>query len=154
MKKAILFTLFALFISVKSFARKRIPVCLPCEKLEEVQDLPNDESLLEAGTYLNLGYLYKEYGAVFVPVWNTSGTYVLINEDKTLYYEITEAQLEELKKTYNLELKPHPLSFWKKIGGKLVFLVVIALILYGKFGKDSDEEPATTPENNNENNAI
>jgi len=145
MKKILLLTIFTLFITSYSHARAKIPVCIPCEKLHEVQDLPNDEALLESGSYLNLGYLYNEYGAVFIPVWNTSGRYVLINEAKTVYYDLTEEQLLAYKEAYKLDLPSNPLSFWKKIGGKLIFLIIIGFILYGKFGKDPEEEEGETP---------
>ncbi|MCH2034513.1 MAG: hypothetical protein MK202_13465 [Tenacibaculum sp.] len=141
MKKIVLLITFTVLFANEAFAKRgRIPVCIPCEKLELVKDLPNDENLKEGSDYLNLGYLYEEYGAVWVPAWNTQGKYVLINEDKTVYYEITDAQLAELKSTYSLELATHPLSFWSKIGGKLVFLVVIGLIIWGKISPDKDED--------------
>lgn len=147
MKKIIFLTFFGLFISAYSYARKRIPVCIPCEKIEEVKDLPNDESLLESGSYLNLGYLYEEYGAVFVPVWNTTGKYVLINEAKDTYYDLTDEQLTEYSTAYNLDLSENPLSFWKKIGGKIVFLILLGLIIIGKFSKDPEKEEKETPKN-------
>jgi len=145
MKKLILLTIFSLFLSTYSFARGRIPVCMPCEKLEEVKNLPDDESLLESGEYLNLGYLYDEYGAVFVPAWNTKGRYVLINEAKTIYYDLTDEQLANYAKTYDVDTSGNPLSFWKKIGGKLIYLVLIGFAILSKLGKDPDEEEE--PEN-------
>ncbi len=141
MKKIVLLITFTVLFANEAFAKRgRIPVCIPCEKIALVKDLPNDENLKEGSDYLNLGYLYEEYGAVWVPAWNTKGKYVLINEDETVYYEITDAQLAELKTAYNLELAEHPISFWKKIGGKLVFLLVIGLIVWGKFSSNDEEE--------------
>jgi len=148
MKKIILLTIFTLFLSSYSFAKGiPIPVCFPCENLEEVKDLPNDEALLEAGSYLNLGYLYNEYGAVFVPAWNTTGRYVLINEAKTLYYDLTDEQIAEFAEAYEIDITGNPLSFWKKIGGKIIFLILIGFVLLGYLGKDSDEEDNSQAEN-------
>ncbi len=139
MKQLLLITA-AIFFTTNIYARRRrIPACLPCEKIHLVEDLPNDESLLEQGSYLNLGYLYEEYGIIFIPAWNKEGKYVLTNEDETTYYDVSEDELAKLKEQYNLELSPNPLSFWKKIGGKIIYLIVIGLIIYGYLGKDDDE---------------
>ena len=139
MKNIILFLFFSFFVTTYSYARAKIPVCIPCEKIEVVKDLPNDKALLESGSYLNLGYLYEEYGAVFVPAWNTKGKYVLVNEAKTAYYDLTDDQLAQYTETYKLNLSDNPLSFWKKIGGKIIYLIFIGLIIIGKFGKDPEK---------------
>ncbi|CAL2076982.1 conserved exported hypothetical protein [Tenacibaculum sp. 190524A05c] len=141
MKKIVLLITFTVLCAHQAFAKRaRIPVCFPCEKLALVKDLPNDEGLKEGTNFLNLGYLYEEYSAVWIPAWNTKGKYVLINEDETVYYEITDAQLAELETKYNLELSEHPLSFWKKIGGKAVYIIIIGLIIWGKLSPDNEEE--------------
>ena len=147
MKKIILLTIFALFVTTYSFARRGIPipVCMPCEKLEEVKDLPNDETLLVSGSHLNLGYIYEQYGAIFVPVWNTSGRFVLINESKTTYYDLTDEQLTEYQKAYDLDITSNPISFWGKIGGKLIVLLLVVIIVYLQFSKDPDEEEEEKP---------
>lgn len=142
MKKIILLLFVAFFANEAHARRGRIPVCFPCEKIATVQDLPNEDSLKQNGSFLNLGYLHNEYGIIFIPAWNSGGKYVLVNNDESIYYDLSEAQLEELKKTHNLELSSNPLSFWKKIGGKLIYLIVIGFILYGQFSKGDDEEPA------------
>lgn len=129
--------LFAFNLQAKRF---RIPVCFPCEKIATVQDLPDEENLKEAGSYLNLGYMYKEYGILFIPAWNEKGRYVLTNEDESVYYDLKEEELNELAKKYNVELSSNPLSFWKKIGGKIIYIILIALIVYGYFSKDEEEE--------------
>jgi len=149
MKKFLLFAIFTLLLTTSTFAKARIPipVCFPCEDIAVIKDLPNDEALLQSGSYLNLGYLYEEYGAIFVPVWNNSGRYVLVNEAKTAYYDLSEEQLAEYKKAYDLELSSNPLSFWKKIGGKLVILLLLVLIIFVKTGSDDDDDDETkTPE--------
>jgi len=142
MKKTILFTLFSLFLTTFSFAKATIPipVCFPCETLAEVKDLPNEEDLLESGSYLNFGYLYNEYGAVFVPIWNTKGRYVLINEAKDSYYDLTDEQLAAIVKAYDIDTSGNPLSFWKKIGGKIIIIVLIGFVFLSYLGKDPDEE--------------
>jgi len=145
MKQIISLAFIALF-ATQAQARKRIPACIPCEKIALVEDLPNDEALKEGGSHLNLGYLYKEYGIIFIPAWNTDGKYVLTNEGETTYYDITDEELEGIKKKYNLEISSSPLSFWKKIGGKIIYLIVIGLIIYGKFSPDDEEEEEVATE--------
>ncbi len=144
--KQIILLIFIALLANKAHARKGIiPVCIPCEKISLVKDLPNEEDLKQDGSFLNLGYLHNEYGIIFIPAWNSGGKYVLTNEDKTVYYEIDESQLEGIKQKYNVELSSNPLSFWKKIGGKLIYLAVIGFILYSKFfSKDEDEEDVAT----------
>jgi len=141
MKKIILLIAFTVLCVNQAFAKRaRIPVCFPCEKLALVEDLPDDENLKEGTDFLNLGYLYEEYSAVWIPAWNKKGKYVLVNEDETLYYDLTEAQLAELKTKYNLELSSHPLSLWKKIGGKIVYILLIGFIVWSKLSPDDEDE--------------
>lgn len=147
MKKILLLSLFTLFLTSYSFARAKIPVCMPCEKLAEVKDLPNDESLLESGSYLNFGYLYEEYGVVWIPAWNTKGRYVLINEAKDSYYDLTDEQLTAYAEAYDIDLSANPLSFWNKIGAKIIYLILIGLIIFSYMGKDSDEDEVTESSN-------
>lgn len=143
MKQIILLFFISLF-AFKAHARAKIPVCIPCEKIALVKDLPDDEYLQQDGSYLNLGYLHKEYGIIFIPAWNSGGQYVLTNEDKSMYYEIDEKQMAEIKEKYNLEFSSNPLSFWKKIGGKLIYLIIIGYFVYSKFFSSDDEDEETT----------
>lgn len=146
MKQIILLFFISLF-AFKAHARRRgIPVCIPCEKIALVKDLPDDEYLQQDGSYLNLGYLHNEYGIIFIPAWNSGGKYVLTNEDQSIYYEVDEKQLAEIKEKYELSLSSNPLSLWKKIGGKLIYLIVIGYFVYSKFisSNEDDEEETTT----------
>ena len=130
-------------------AKLKIPVCIPCENIAVVKDLPQtDEFKDDKGNYLKLGYMYKEYGIVFIPFWNTDGKYVLTNEAADSYMELDDATISTLKDTHKVEIsKGSPLSFWKKIGGKIVGLIILALIVWGAL-PDKSEKKA----NNNEQN--
>ncbi len=139
MKQIIFLAVFAL-VTFKSHAKLKIPVCIPCEKIDMVTDLPNDENLKEGGDYLNLGYLHKEFGVVYIPAWNSDGKYVLTNENEDVYYELSEEDLEKLKETYNLEISSNPLSFWKKIGGKIIYLGLIGFVIWGYLSKDDEND--------------
>lgn len=139
MKKVVLLIVFTVFVTSNSFARGKIPVCFPCEKVELVKDLPDDESLKEGSSYLNLGYYFEEYGIIYIPAWISSKKYVLMNDGDT-YYDLTDAQVKELESKYSLDLSSNPLSLWKKIGGKLIYLLVIGFLIWGQFSKNSEEE--------------
>ncbi len=147
MKKIILFVVFAVFITTNSFSRGKIPVCFPCEKIDLVKDLPDDELLKQGTSYLNLGYYYEEYGIIFIPAWLSSKKYVLMNTGGSTYYDLTKEQITELETKYDLDLTSNPLSFWKKIGGKLIYIVVIGFLIWGQFSKDPEDEneEQTTP---------
>ena len=134
MKKILLTTIIALGTVSISSARGRIPVCFPCESLQTVQELPEDSEVNGSSRQkLNVAYLNEEYGLLWMSLWNTEGRFVLSDESNTTYYEIdsdTEAYLKAAHK-FDMKTAENPLSFWKKIGGKLVFLLVILGLGYG-----------------------
>lgn len=144
MKKLILL-LAVTIIGLQAQARLKIPVCIPCEKIAIVKDLPKtDDFKDESGNYLKLGYYYKEYGAVFIPAWNSEGQYVLTNESEDMYYELSAEQIQELKDTHKIELPSgNPLSFWKKIGGKIIFILIIGAIIWGMIPEKDEPEKAS-----------
>lgn len=127
-------TIFLFFFSIQFVnAKIRIPVCFPCENIAVVKDLPeNDDFKDDQGNALKLGYMYKEYGIVFIPVWNSEGKYVLTNESADSYLDLSETKLQSIKDAYKLDLSSgSPLSFWKKIGGKILTLFIIILFIWG-----------------------
>lgn len=140
-------TLFTLLLTVGLFSNamaKRgipIPVCFPCDEIHTVEELPESENLIgEDGKKLNLGYMYKEYGVVWIPIWNTEGVYVLTNEAEDTYYDLVEADIEELKTVHNVEISSgNPLSIWKKVGGKVLLLIIAGFLIWGQFSGDDDE---------------
>ncbi|WP_338768816.1 hypothetical protein WAF17_08575 [Bernardetia sp. ABR2-2B] len=143
MKKLILLSLF--FISVISYTQAKgipIPVCFPCEEITVVEELPDEENLKpeQAGYYLDLGYIYEEYGIVFIPFWNIEGKYVLYNKNHSTYYEITAEELQELQEKYDLDLDDNPLGLWAKFGGKLILMGFIGLAIFGMLSKSDEEE--------------
>ncbi len=138
----IFFVVFSFFATSKAYAKARIPVCFPCEAIDVVEELPDEEALNQGGSYLDLGYLHEEYGILFISFWNTNGKYVLTNEDKTTYYDISEEQLQELAKTYNVDVDGNPLGLWKKLGGKIILLIVIGIGIFVAFQKESEEDKA------------
>lgn len=142
MKKLLILLFFVLFASFDAHAKAGIPipVCFPCQSISVVEELPDEDALKQDGQYLELGYLYEEYGILFISLWNTDGQYVLCNKDETTYYEVSEEQLKELETKYNLDTGGNPLGLWKKLGGKLILLVLIGIGIFSAFSKSDDKE--------------
>lgn len=118
-----------------------------------VVDLPNDDRTYHEkyDSYVNIGYIYKQLWVLWVPMWNWDGRYCLVVEGKEdTYIPLTDdvrAYLEETftKEELDLEDLPgNPIPFWDKIGGKLIWIAVIAFLIWGSVGKakkkDEDEE--------------
>lgn len=135
MKKTILLTLIIALFAINSVSAKaKIPVCFPCETLKTVQELPADSEIQKlAGQKVNLSYINDEYGILWMSLWNTNGRFVLSDVSNNSYFEIDKevAQLLKEKHNFSIETAENPLSFWKKAGGKLVFLAIILLIIWG-----------------------
>lgn len=122
-----------------------IPVSFGGEKLMTVVDLPNDTLMYSTaeGAYCNLGYKYKQFSVIWVPAWNWDGEYCLTVEGKpNTYYTLSDEDLAFLTAQYDLDLPNNPISFWNKIGGKIIWLLAIALIIWSwvkpKEEKDDD----------------
>ena len=137
-----------LFLSLNSsFAGSvPIPVCFPCEYIADVKTLPADSSFLgEFNDHLNVGYRHKQISILWVPLWNYEAEYCLTNENKDTYYDILPAEKKILAAKHKIDFDSNPLPFWDKIGGKLVWGLLILLALYGSFGRKKEEaEPEET----------
>ena len=148
MKKILLFS--AILSLNYSFAGSvPIPVCFPCEYIAEVQELPADSTFLgEFNDPLDVGYRHKQISILWVPIWNYEGEFCLTNKNKDTYYDILPLEKKMLSATYKIDFESNPLSFWDKIGGKLVWGLVLVLALYGSLGrkKGEKEEAPAEPE--------
>lgn len=139
--KNIFFGVF-LFVSSIVNAKVKVPVCFPCENMQTVQELPADSEIHKlTGEKVNIAYLNNEYGAVWVPVWNSDGRFVLSNTANTVYYDIDAELAKMLKDKHNFDIKQeYSLSFWKKIGGKLVLVLLIGLIIWGQIPSKKEKQ--------------
>jgi len=148
MNKAILFLSFIFLFSTQVEAKGVVPICTSCEYIQLVQDLPDIEAFqLETGEYLDLGYKYKQFWVVWVPFWNFEGEYCLMNPaDDETFYELSQEDLDFLASDHNVTFKSNPISFWNKIGGKLVGGALLGLIAWGYIARDDDEEEISTEE--------
>ena len=142
--KPVLLLLCASFSFFTSHARKGIPipVCFPCEKIITVKQLPTDDKFKDdKGGKLNLGYIYKEYGALWLPVWNNDGRYVLTNVKEDTYYDLSAEEITMLKQEDKIDIPSgSPLSFWKKIGGKLIVGTLLAFLIWGMLPSKNKKE--------------
>lgn len=129
-------------------ARARIPACFPCESLETVKELPAGSEIEEmAGEKVNVSYINDEYGLLWLSFWNTDGRFVLSDVANDSYYEIDEEAALILKEKHDFDIQTaeNPLSFMKKIGGKLILAVILILVIGGMFkSKKGDEEVEPT----------
>ena len=127
-----------------------------------VVDLPNDERsyLEEYDSYANVGYIYKQLWVLWVPMWNWDGRYCLVVEGvENTYYPLTDENRQLLEELYTKEeldldkLPGNPIPFWDKIGGKLIWLAVIAFFIWNpvkKAKKKDEDEDEGQPETEND----
>lgn len=133
MSKIILSLIFTFCVINNTTAKAKIPVCLPCETIQTIQELPTDSEIQKiVGQKVNLSYFNNEYGAIWIPVWNADSKYVLSDISNNTYIEIDDQLAKILKEKHNFDIQTaeSPLSFWNKIGGKLVLLVIISLLIW------------------------
>lgn len=140
MKKIFLTSLLFVLTITLSHARAKIPVCFPCEKITKVTELPNQDQFKdEHGKKLFLGYMYQEYGIIFIPAWISDGKYVLTNEAEDSYMEINPEDKKFFETELKVDMTKNPLSFWKNYGGKAIYLLIIGIIVFGMFSKNDEE---------------
>lgn len=153
MKKLLVISVFC-FISVSAFARARIPYCSDCEYMKFVAELPDDSlfAVPDYNAHLDIGYKYKQFWLVWVPIWNYDGQYCLMIKDKDdVFFEAKPEEIKAYQEKYKLDLPENPLPFWDKLGGKLIVGLLVALGIYGIIpSKDKKEEMAAPAEENKE----
>ncbi|MNJ87671.1 hypothetical protein D3C87_51980 [compost metagenome] len=66
-KKVLLTALIAFCTITIVSAKAKIPVCIPCETIQTIQELPTDSEIQKlAGQKVNLSYLNNEYGILWM----------------------------------------------------------------------------------------
>lgn len=145
--KIIITAIISLLTMSALSAKAKIPLCFPCENIQPIQELPTDSEIQKmVGQKVNLSYIHNEYGAVWIPVWNTDGRYVLSDISNTTYLEIDGelATILKEKHNFNIEEAKDPLTFWQKIGGKIVLVLVVLLAIWGSMPSKKDDVTPTT----------
>ncbi|MDR3339085.1 MAG: hypothetical protein LBT25_03135, partial [Candidatus Symbiothrix sp.] len=102
---------------------------------ETKQKLPIEETV--EGAHVNFGVAYEQFSIFWIPIWNYGETeYALITDDGETAYYLEEESLEYFKEEYDIDTSSEPsISFWNKIGGKLIWIVVILLVIWGSVNK-------------------
>jgi hypothetical protein len=59
---------------------------------------------------------------------------------KDIYFDIDDEALKSYQASYNLDLPSNPISWWDKLGGKAIVLVLAAGAIWAYWGKGSDDE--------------
>ena len=131
MKKYILAGLALACINFPAFAA---PIIFgTAEKIVKVADLPDIPQLeLEGNQYLDVGYCYKQFQLIFIPVWNYNEHYCGYVSDDT-YTETTKEELLEISNILEVDTSwdngepkvPMTDRVWGKVG--LVALILIFL---------------------------
>ena len=127
MNKAIIFILFILMINPSDAHAKAGLLSFGGEEIIEVINLPNDERFqTPEGHYVDVGYIYKSVAVLFVPIWNYDGRLVGITGQENTYLNLTSEQITGIISEAGRKLPEKPyLDFWHRIGGKIVFLIIV-----------------------------
>lgn len=142
---AILLTVAALETQARGI---RIPVG-EYQKIEKVAELPDSTYYqTQDGKFVDLGYMYTVYEIAFVPLWEVGEAKLVgfCSDDKDTYYDLDDDLTATIKQDLQVDSLDSykKMPFWDAWGGKLIGLVVVAIIIYGiipsKKKKDEEEE--------------
>lgn len=145
-KKLFLLSVVAIFATSFVSAKAKVPIG-KIEKMEIVADLPDTEEYVEkegSKEYLDLARIHEEYNiAWIIPAWITQEPkLVLAQKDSDQYFELTNEQLDKILSDNKLDKDSLlGLGFYTRYGGKLILLLIIALIIYGIFPKSKPKNP-------------
>ena len=135
-----------LFFTASSTSAKGLIFYSSGEKIELIQKLPADITVNE-DEHVNLGVMYKQFSIFWIPMWNYGETkYVLINDKKDTYYDPMEEDIEMLKTEYNVNIPEKPaIGFWNRIGGKIIWGVIILTVVYGWWSSRKENDETENP---------
>ena len=113
------------------------------EKVVKVADFPDNNNFKNVeGRFYDAGMRYKQVSILFIPLWNYDKKWCGYLTDE-MYLDLNKNDLDELASIAGITLPDDfELSFWEKIGGKLVLVLLLGLyIMY--VSNSSDEEAVT-----------
>lgn len=127
----VIFSVLVLMFSNFAVA-KSVFISFGGEDIKVVAPLPDDERFTTAeGDYVDVGYLYKSVSIMFLPLWNYDGRLVGASSIPGRYYNLTPDQLNEIARQAGVALPAPPyLDAWQRVGGKIVFAVVLGMTLF------------------------
>lgn len=147
MKKAFLTLalLGILFFTTNSASAKGVIFYSNGEKVELFKELPADATI--DNVHVNLGVMYEQFSIFWIPMWNYGETkYVLIDDGKDTYWDVDEETIEILETDFNIVVpEKASIGFWNKIGGKLIWGVVILAAIAGWWLSRKDDDEAEIP---------
>ncbi len=146
--KKVIFTLIlfgALFFTANSASAKGVIIYSNGEKIDVTHKLP--EEITINGEHVNLAVMYKQFSIFWIPMWNYGETqYVLLNDKEDTYYDIDAEEIEILKSGYDIPIPEEPtMNFWNKIGGKIIWIVLLLIVVYYTWIGRKDNEEAEIP---------
>lgn len=122
------------------------------EQINKIADFPDTEEYqVEGGLHFDAGCIYKQVSIFFIPVWNYDLRWCGYVEGSDGYISYSKEELDVFATAAGVTLPEEPaISFWNRIGGKLVFLLIIgAFLAYVALSPDEEEEEeAATAESN------
>lgn len=125
-----------LFLSCQTVSARGVKIPFgDREVLNKVADLPDTEEYkTDNGNYIDLGTIHQEFNIAYIlPLYiEQEPRLVGYCEKEDTYYELTEEQLSAILKENNLDgEKLNKVGFYSRYGGKIVGLIIIALIIWG-----------------------
>lgn len=118
------------------------------EKLDVVQKFPQ-EVVDNDGEHFNLGVYFNQFSIFWVPMWNYGESkFVFVNDAGDAYFDVDESDFKWLKEEHGIDVPAKPVpGFWNRIGGKIIWIAVIAFALWGWWTtrKDDDDEVPSAP---------
>ncbi len=154
MTKKLFLVLATLFVMAFSVNAKGIIFYSTGDHVVKVLDLPKDNDLfaLEGDdgemVHLDLGIMHSQFSLMWIPVFNYGEEkYVLYKESRNTinYVDLDEDELKVLHALYDFPETPS-MPFWHKIGGKLVWILIIGLLIFFKIKGGKEEEVAPEQE--------
>lgn len=154
MVKKLFLVLATLFVMAFSANAKGILFYSTGDHVVKVLDLPKDNDLfaLEGDdgeiVHLDLGIMHSQFSLMWIPVFNYGEEkYVLYKESRNTinYVDLDEDELKVLHALYDFPETPS-MPFWHKIGGKLVWILIIGLLIFFKIKGGKEEEAAPEQE--------
>lgn len=141
LKPAFAILVLMLLLPAAAFSRARIPAG-ERDVINVVYETPKEDSIEIDGKHLDIGCFYREYNIGYILPLYVIKEPVLVYYDKESesYYESTTPEQKAVLKAYLKEKKLDEasllhLNFYTRYGGKVVALIILALIVYGAIGE-------------------
>ena len=142
---ALVLTLLFLLMPSKSEARTKIPIGTR-EIVDVVYRTPEKDSIYQDDVKLDIARYYKLFDIAYIlPLYVVNEPkLVFYNAESDMIYEPTTTEQEQFLDEYLKEKglnkeKLTKIDWYKRWGGKAVFILVLALVLGISFSKNKDE---------------